>query len=651
MTLLTENMTAGSGDGISIFLSYTRDDLVRAKQVISALELQGFQVWWDGLLEGGSAFARTTEAALENANAVVVLWSARAVQSHWVRDEATRGRDRGCLIPVSIDGSAPPLGFRQIQYVDITKWNGKQGAPEINALISAIRQTVAVPGAQLPYSGRGSTPKSGVQRRTVIAMGSSLLAVTGGVLAWRNGWIGGGAVSRNSVAVLPFENLSGDPAQQYFSDGLSEELRASLSLNTLIEVAAQTSSNSFRGTNLEAKSIAKKLSVAYILDGSVRKAADVFRISAQLIDGRTGFEKWAKSFDRKITDIFGVQSEIAAIVSDALAERISADTDRRQRRVGGTENTEAYDAFLKGQALYALAADENSDRSALAHFNTAIGLDPKYAAAFAAKSRALTVIANNYATGDQLGVYYQQSIDAAKQAIVASPTMAEGYAALGFVLFNGRLDAKAAKAPYQKSFELGFGNADILSSYANFAARTGLFDDARTAIARAQRLDPLNPLVFRNAGIVEYCARDFDAALSQLRTALSLNPKGSGIYFVMGDIQMLLGAPEKALVFYNREPGDLARLKGLAIAQTRLNNVAEGQAAMAKMISDFGDNSLYQQAEVLSQWGKKSDALSALERAMEVGDSGLVFSRNDPLLDPLRKDPRFRAIQERIGFV
>jgi Tfp pilus assembly protein PilF len=241
-------------------------------------------------------------------------------------------------------------------------------------------------------------------------------------------------------------------------------------------------------------------------------------------------------------------------------------------------------------------------------------------------------------------------MEAAREAIRLAPEMAEGHSALGFVLFNGQLDAKAAEAPYQRSFELGYGNAEILSAYANFAARIGRFDDGREAISRAERLDPLNPTVFRNAGLLEYAARNFDAAVTPLRTALTLNPKSSNVHATLGDIALVRGDLEAARAHYFRERDEASRFRGLAIVAMKLEDAKSAEASYAGLIQEGGDTVHYQQAQVLAQWGRKDDALAQLEQALVRRDAGLVRLRNDPLLDPLRENARFAKIEQRIGF-
>jgi TolB-like protein/Tfp pilus assembly protein PilF len=632
-------------DGVtpSVFLSYSRSDQKAALPIIAALEAAGFSVWWDGLLAGGERFAHTTQDALEKARAVVVLWSKTSLTSHWVHDEATRGRDRRCLVPLTIDGSEPPLGFRQFQVIDVSAGKGRANSPEMQKLVRAVA-ALHDQEVQLPPPAKAAV----FTRRMAIGGGAAIL--TGSALAaWQFNLFGSPGAA-NSVAVLPFANLSGDKAQDYFSDGLSEELRTTLSLDSQIEVAARTSSSRFKDQKIDATAIASQLGVANIVEGAIRQAGKMVRITAQLIDGKTGKEKWSQSFDRTMDDIFAVQSEIADFVADGLVTQISATRKPGKKSLGGTRNSAAYDAYLRGKALYNLAADEKSDRGALAQYEAAISLDPKFASAFAAKSRALTVIANNYASGTQLKDYYAQAVTAARTAIDLVPELAEAQAALGFVMFNGQQDVKGAQDPYQKSFERGFGNADILSGFANYAARTGKFADARQAIARAKKLDPLNPAVFRNAAIIEYCDKQYEAAKAPLKTALSLNPKMGGLHQLIGDMDYLQGNFAAAQAQYSAEPNSLDRLKGLALTAQRLNNPDQAKAEMAKMIAEFGDNSLYQQAQIQAQWGDKAAALTTLEKARQTGDSGMVLLRNDPMLNSIRNEPRFIKLRADMGF-
>lgn len=628
----------------SVFLSYSRENRSTAVALVEALERNGFVVWWDGLIEGGHSFADRIESALETADAIVVLWSKSSVRSHWVRDEAAQGRDSGRLVPVSVDGSEPPLGFRQIHYIDLRQWRGRADAPELVDLARAIN---AAAGTASVRSTPPHSLKTGLSRRGALTIsGATVGAAVVGITGWT--YLRGTDQHQNSVAVLPFRDMSKNASGDYFSEGLSEELRTTLSGNRRLAVVAGTSSERARETISEPRAIATALNVAYLIQGSVRQSSDLLRITAQIVDGKTGFAKWSESFDRSNSDILALQSEVAAFITDALLAGFFSSPGAE--RIGGTRNAAAFDAYLRGGARYRQAGGEADDRQALALFDQAVLADPHYAAAHAARSRVLTVIANNYTPHEQIKQLYLKSVAASRQAIRLAPDLAEGHSALGFVLFNGQLDARAAKAPYQRSFELGHGNADILSAYANFAARIGSFSDGRKAITRAQRLDPLNPTVFRNAGLLEFAARDFQAAKTAFNTALSLNPKSSSVRATLGDIALLEGDVGAARTLYDQEPDKIARLRGLAVADMRLSRPDAAQSHFNELLREHGDVSHYQQAQVLAQWSRADDALAALEKAVVAGDAGLVRSRNDPLLDPVRKTVRFAAIQRRLGF-
>jgi tetratricopeptide (TPR) repeat protein len=346
--------------------------------------------------------------------------------------------------------------------------------------------------------------------------------------------------------------------------------------------------------------------------------------------------------------VLAVQAEIATIVADALVSTLARDPDWRAERPGGTRNAGAFDAYVKGQALYSASGSVATDLEALAAIDRAIAIDPAYAAAHAARARTLAAIANQDSDIALAGRRRSAALASARKAIALAPDMPEGHAALGFLLMS-QLDLASARAPYQRSFELGLGNAQILSAYAEFSANIGAFDTATAAIRRAQQLDPLNASVFRNAGTVAFAARQYQAAREPLATALSLNPKQAIVHRILGDIALVSGDAAEARRHYAAEPTKLSRLRGLAIADARLSGQAAGDAQMAELVDAYGDGGLFQQAEVLAQWGRTDAALATLEKALVLKDAGLMLAGHDPLLDPLRKQPRFAALLSQIG--
>jgi TolB-like protein/Tfp pilus assembly protein PilF len=648
MGIESQDSNAGELEETTVFLSYSRDDQKRALPIIKLLEDAGFSVWWDGLIEGGARFSRSTEDALERAKAIVVLWSATSNNSHWVHDEATRGRDRKCLVPLSIDGSEAPLGFRQFQVIDAHPAKVKPNSPEMQNLIravSALHNDADRP--HVPFQPK----RSAVDRRQMLIGGGVLgVAALGGV-AWLTGLIGGKTVAAASVAVMPFDNLSGDPKQAYFSDGLAAEVRSELTRNALLQVAAQTSSNSFRNHEGDARTIMQKLRVAYLLEGDVRRDGDNVRISTRLID-RSGFEKWSERFDRRMANIFEVQSEIAGAIATQLSAQIDGGATSAKpdiAKTGGTESVAAFDAYLRGKDLFEAGIDEASDRLALAKFDEAIQADPKYAAAYAARSRSIAILANQY--GGDLKAQYAQAVAAARRAVALAPQYAEAHSALGFALAFGQMNLRAARQPYEMSLKLGGGDADILSRYAIFQSRLKRFGPANETIARSLALDPLNARTLRNIGSIHYASGDYPEALDSLKRALALNPKLGGAQAIIGGVQYMMGNIDEAEASFAAEKNRLFGLAGLAIVARRKGNAAQAQNALNELIAENGTNSLYQQAQIHAQWGDVPKSIKALQDARAAGDGGLIQMYYDPLLNPVRDDPEFSRLLKDIGFV
>lgn len=629
-----------------MFLSYARADRTIVANLAAALEQGGFDLWWDALIEGGASFARRIEAALDKADAVIVAWSAASIGSDWVRDEAAHGRDSARLVPISLDGTLPPLGFRQYHFINFSNWNGSARAPEVAELFAAIRHVGRGEAPRAVAMPRAAGPK--VSRRRVLAAASVAagVAATGGYFGVSR-WMG--SATANSIAVLPFANRSGDPAQGYFSDGLSDDLRARLGREGKLHVAAQTSSNLFRDRRVDAKAAAAQLGVAFLLDGSVQRSGTALRIISELIEASTGLSRWSDSFDRQLTDVFAVQAEIAARVSNAVLGQLAPLAQTKVATPGGTRSVTAYDYYLKGRQQYELDVDESSDRKAVAFFDQAIAEDPAYANAYAARSAAITDIAGNYvAPSLQKPVYAQARADGEKAARLA-PDLAEAQYAIANAINFGEFDFHKARRYYDRARALGGNDAPILEHYGYFASNEGRNADAVAAIDRAVSLDPLNPLMIRARGKILLGAGRFDEAIEELRRALVMNPKlqntSSSIGFALL-MQRKFGAARRAFL---DEPKETQRLTGVAIVEDKLGNHAAAEATLAKLIAGHGDMVLYQQAEIAAQWGRIDQAIILLNRAYAANDSGLTWTKNDPMLQPLAGSAGYLAVLRKLG--
>ena len=638
-----EDVSTPEGD--YVFVSYAREDEAAARAIIKIIEDAGFAVWWDGLIPGGERFGSLISRALDGARSVVVLWSSSAAASHWVQDEASFGRDRHCLVPLSLDGTEPPLGFRQFQWLDVSKGRVSARNPAVQRALKAVAEIMGRP-ARLPKRG---WPAAGVDRRLLLGAGGAAAIAAGGLATWK--WVIAPApAAANSVAVLPFQNLSGDSGQQYLSDGLAAELRARLARNPLLRVVGQASSNAFRDRSETSRGIARKLRVASLIDGNVRLVGGVVRIAVELIDGVSGFSKWSRSFDRSMNNLLQLQVDVADAVSAALSTELTGEKESLAQS-GGTANVAAFDAYLRGKGQFDSQQDENSDRAALALFTEAVRIDPSYAAARAARSRALAVIGNQYVQAGERRRLYVEAIAEARRAIATADRFADGYAALGYALFYGKLDVLAADVPYRKAGELGGGNPDVLSLVALYRARRRQFAPAISTIERAQALDPLNPGLYKTAGRIRFAAGDHVAAIELARKALELNPAISGAHGDVGNALLLLGRIDEAAVEFAEERIGLLAIPGKAMVAIRRHDQAGVRQAFDELVRAEGDNGLYQQAQVLAQWDKVQQALDALDRASAEADSGLVYLLSDPFLAPLHDHPRFKALLRKLHFV
>ena len=646
-----------------VFLSYNRLDQAKAKWFADALTAAGFDVWWDTSLRAGEAYDEVTEAALRAAAAVLVLWSPQSVASRWVRAEANLAQRLGTILPVTIEPCERPIMFELIQTCDLSAWTGQPEDPMWQAFVRDIQAHIGRPPAAhaaAPKQRQTALAPPPLSRRSALglAVGTALAGCAGVV------WFGvkrglSGPPPGNSVGVLPFQTISNVPGQDVFADGLSAELRAELARNAQLQVAAQTSSASVRAAGRPAPEMARQLGVAYLLDGNVRRLDLNARVNAELIDGKSGVILWSQTFDRPLQNIFAVQSEIANEVTNALLTRIAGpDAPDRQDRPGsghthdgGTDRITAFDAMLRGRALFESAIDAQSDQAALQHFDAAIAIDPNYAAAHAWRARALSVIYGQAARSEATDRLRQAALAAARRAVDLAPAFADAHSALGFVQFNLGLDARGARAAFDQSLKFGAGDGDVVAGFAMFCARTRRAGEAEINIQRAKALDPLNPTVFRSAGTIALLAQSYSAAVARYQQALTMNPKMSTAHALMGTAQLLLGQREASKDSFLREPNKVFALPGQAILAHLAGNRSEADALLAQLVGEFGDGALVQQAQVLTGWDRPDAALDLLERAFAVHDSGMSTIYTDPLLQRLRDRPRFSQLLLQMGFV
>jgi TolB-like protein/DNA-binding winged helix-turn-helix (wHTH) protein/Tfp pilus assembly protein PilF len=487
-------------------------------------------------------------------------------------------------------------------------WGGRiVGDDSISRVISRLRkvaagfaqgafaiETTARVGFRLVHDQEvpagAAAPASATTRRSLLVGGGLVALAAAGAAAWFAGGDGApaGPAAVQRLAVLPLANVSEGAGQQYFADGMTEELRDRLARLPSVDVAARTSSIAAHTQGLDAKAIGRELGVGVLIEGSVRRSGDMVRVTATLIDTQTGFPRWSQSYDRKLDDVFAIQGDIAQAVTGEVLGRLGGGEAARLAR-SATVNPEAFDAYAKGRALFDLSADRATYRAALAAFDRAVALDPNYAAAWGQRARVLAVLANQYAAANELRGLYDAGLASARRAVALAPQSADAHAALAYQLVSGRLDFANAAKSYQSAYRFGAHNADILIPYASFAVRTGRGRDALTAVERAVRLDPLNPRSHFGRGYVLSALRRYRAALPPLRKALALSPEMSTVHGAIGVVLLMLGQAAEARQEFFREPTEFVRLTGLAIVEDEFGNRDAARAAMARLIATPGD--------------------------------------------------------------
>jgi serine/threonine-protein kinase len=451
----------------------------------------------------------------------------------------------------------------------------------------------------------------------------------------------------HSIAVLPFVNISGNKEQQYFSDGLTEELLNSLSRINELQVAARTSSFSFQGEHPDIATVAHKLNVASVLEGSVRRSGHTVRITAQLNNAVTGFHLWSQTYDRDLGDVLAVQTDIANAVAAALKVTLLGDVAAKIE-LGGTHNPAAFDAYLRATRADIGSKDVRGEQAAIAAYTEAIRLDPNYALAFAGRSIALGKYSAIRARGLEIREDFDKAESDARKAVALAPELAEGHLALAVIL-EAALNFPRASEEYERALALAPGNVRVLQGYGAFATSMGHLDAGLAAARRAVTLDPLSRGAHWSISNALKAARRYDEAIAAYKDAAALSPDDPKpailglLYYAQGDYQNARAECEIATLLQFRQ-------LCLAMTYDKLGRHADAEAMLAKLRTEVGDASAYRYASIYAQWGNTTRALVWLDTAVRLRDPGLSTLKVNALLDPLRKEPRFQVIERELKF-
>jgi adenylate cyclase len=573
-----------------IFISYARSEEPRAVRVAEVLRSAGYHVWRDDELPAHRAYVEVIEERLKSANAVVVLWSAEAAKSQWVRAEADTARHLGTLVQATIDGGIPPLPFNQIQCADLNGWDGDMETPGWRKLLASVQALAPIVKEE----------KVRPKRRQVC------------------------------ICVLPFQNMSGDAEQEYFSDGISEDITTDLSKISALGVVARNTAFTFKGQSVDICELAKKLGVSHVLEGSVRKAGGRVRINAQLIDGESGDHLWAERYDRDLEDIFAIQDEISKAIVRALKLKLLPE-EKKALEQRGTTNVEAYNLYLLAREYWVTGnyGDARREERVMRICGKAVEIDPFYAQAWALLAMAQSSLRYGF------GRNVDDGFAAAHAALAIDPTIAE------------------AHLPMVKRLQ-----------------DRQIHDGARKEMETALQLGPDSWEVNKEAGRFYLLQRDLPAATRCYETAVEVMDTDfhawamlSSCYLALGDnkkkleaARMMVSEAEKAV---KQDPSNGAALGILAGGHALLGDEERAREWISRALLVDPENLTmrYTFACVLAgHLGDKEGAMKMLDTTLALAGAPLVrIADTDTDLDSIRDDPRFQKMiasaKKRLGLI
>ncbi|MGH8155154.1 MAG: TIR domain-containing protein [Rhodanobacteraceae bacterium] len=573
-----------------VFISYARADKARVAPLVAAIEAKGWSVWWDPEITPGQEFDDQIDAEIDAAKAVMVIWTPISVASRWVRGEAREAADRGILVPVRFDHARLPMDVRAIHTTDLDDWDEDPASTQAQAFLHAL-------AAMIAHSAQAQAQMA--EARAAVAVPEKKEA------------------PHYSVCVLPFSNMSGDPEQEYFSDGISEDIITDLNKVSALEVVSRNTAFAYKGKHMDASAIAGKLKVTHVLEGSVRRAGGRVRITSQLTDAANDRQVWAERYDRDTDDIFALQDEISHAIVKALRLQLLPE-ERRAIRRRGTDSVEAHDLYLMARQIYATTQeDERGSQAIIRACQRATEIDPHYAQAWA-------LLAWGQRSLSQFNEHPDNGMAAVDEALRLAPDLA---------------DAHAVKA-------------DILRT-------RGEMDTALAEAEKALKLDPGSYEANRVAGRIAYLQHRFKDAVAYYDKTLSLMDEDvnsammlTSSYRALGDAAGRLRA---ARIAVQRADAVLAHDQNnvpvIAFSANALIAAGEPERAKARMsralLVDPDNISMrYNFACGLCVYQHDKDA--ALEMLAPVfaritGDL-LRYMRADPDFDGLRDDPRYVAM-------
>jgi TolB-like protein/DNA-binding winged helix-turn-helix (wHTH) protein/Tfp pilus assembly protein PilF len=446
------------------------------------------------------------------------------------------------------------------------------------------------------------------------------------------------STNNTSVAVLPFVDLSPAKDQAYFSDGFAEQLINDLAQVSGLKVVGRSSSFQFRGKDVDLRDVGRKLGVANVLEGSVRREGNHVRVTAELVKTADGFQLWSQTYNREINDILAVQDEIALAAAGALQLKLLGSSGQPVSSTLRSENPEAYQAYLQGKYFAARGQDKEDLNKAVSYTDQAIQLDPKYAAAWAQRSQVMENLAGLGLIESNEG--FRRARESAEKAIALDPNLAAGYLRLARIQMSHDWDWDGAEVSLRKAAMLEPGSAEVFHGRAYLARRLGRTDEAIELYKLAVALDPLRANFQLALGYELFYQGHYDEALAALQKAEEMNPHLSGLYVTRGKVLFSEGRNEEALAEMEKEKGEGESLSGEALAYYAQGRSEDSDKALKQLIATHQNDSAFQIGEIYAYRGEVDKAFEWLERAYRQHDPGTPEMKTSPLMKSLLPDPR-----------
>jgi adenylate cyclase len=567
-----------------IFVSYGRSTESQAHEVAQALRDAGYSVWRDDELPAHRSYGDVIEERLRAAKAVVVLWSAEAARSQWVRAEADVAREAGTLVQITVDGTLPPIPFNQIQCADLDGWSGDVDSPGWRKVESSVALLVGSTGRPDARADQKPAP-----------------------------------ARRVAICVLPFINMSGDPEQEYFSDGITEDIITDLSKVSALSVVARNTAFTFKGQTLEVGQIARQLKVTHVLEGSVRKAGDRVRINAQLIDGEEGDHVWADRYDRNLDDIFAIQDEISKAIVAALRLKLLP-KEKKAIEHRGTSDVEAYNLYLMARQHWISGndGDVRRDEVVIRIARQAVEIDPNYAKAWALIALAQAEMRFRHDRPEDARV-------AAERALQLDPNLPEALCVKARYLADEEGKPDEADRQIQLALRLDPESWEVNKEAARLLSRSGKFSEAIPYFEKAASLVETD---YHSTGMLQTCYDSIGDVAAKKRSA-----------------QLTVERTQRALA---QDPSIGSALGFGASALAALGDAERSKEWMKRALLMDPDNFTMRWNLACGLAGELGDKDAAIEMVASFADRApaamVKYLRLDTDLDSLRDDPRFEAL-------